>query len=109
MLDEFDAENHVDRNGNPMGGFVKGMGLDIRWQDGPLGHGKIRVAPNGAFVETVIAALIQRLEFYQAANNAKFLCRENAIAITKLQEANMWLKKRTVDREARDVEGTTSP
>lgn len=35
----------------------------------------------------------------------KFSCRENAIVITKLEEALMWLNKRTEDRKQRGVEG----
>jgi hypothetical protein len=35
----------------------------------------------------------------------EFSCRENAIALTKIQEAMMWLQKRTRDRVARGVEG----
>jgi hypothetical protein len=37
--------------------------------------------------------------------NAKFPCRENAMTITKLDEALMWQKKRTDDRIERNVEG----
>jgi hypothetical protein len=37
--------------------------------------------------------------------NAKFPCRENAISITKLEEALMWQEKRTMDRIKRNVEG----
>lgn len=37
--------------------------------------------------------------------NSKFPCRENAITITKLEEALMWQKKRTEDRKDRGVEG----
>ncbi len=109
MLDKFEAVNEVDKNNNPAGGYVKGKGLEIRWQDGPLGHGPIRSAPNGAFVETVIAAVIQRIEFYQEANLSKFFCSENVLAINKLKEAIHFLNRRTHDRETRDVEGTTAP
>lgn len=96
------VENNLDASGNPTGGRVVGTGLEIIWQDGPLGRGADRKAPNGAFVETVISAVIERIKFYQT----KFPCRENALAITKLEEANMWLDKRTADREDRGVEGT---
>ena len=106
MLDKFTAENQDDDSGNPAGGSVSGTGLEISWQDGPLGRDAERVAPNGAFVETVIAAAKQRIEYYQTAQKGKFACRENAMAITKLDEALMWLNKRTADREARAVEGT---
>ena len=37
--------------------------------------------------------------------NKKFPCRENLLAITKIEEASLWLGKRTADRIARGVEG----
>ena len=37
--------------------------------------------------------------------NNKYPCRENAITITKLEEALMWQEKRTKDRVNRNVEG----
>jgi len=103
MLAKYQSNNCSDENENPTGGNVVGTGLNIEWQDGPLGNGADRKEPNGAFVETVIDAARQRIVFYQ---ESKFKCRENAIAITKLEEALMWLNKRTVDRERRQVEGT---
>lgn len=106
MLDSFAAENFEDRDGNPAGGYVKGIGLAIEWQDGPLGRGEERRHPNGAFVETVIAAVVQRIEFYQRTADRRFACRENALAITHLEEALHWLQARTAKREARGVEGT---
>jgi hypothetical protein len=102
MLAEYQCNNQADENGNPTGGSVSGTGLSIQWQDGPLGRGTDRKEPNGAFVETVIDAARQRIQFYQ---DSKFECRENAIAITKLEEALLWLNKRTSDREKRQVEG----
>lgn len=106
MLGTYDALNTTDGSDNPTGGWVKGPGLSISWQDGPLGRDGDRQEPNGAFVETVIDAARQRIEFYQQAGDGRFRCRENAIAITKLEEALLWLNKRTRDREARGVEGT---
>ena len=38
-------------------------------------------------------------------NQEKFPCRENAISITKLEEAIMWQEKRTSERIKRGVEG----
>ena len=107
MLDRNTQQrNDVDSTGNPTGGFVTGRGLTIEWQRGTLGRDNDRQEPNGAFVETVIEAARQRIAFYQKASNGKFACRENAIAITKIEEALLWLNKRTQDREARQVEGT---
>ena len=99
------VENWQDPSGNLHGGTVEGIGLSIKWQQGPLGRVEegIRVEPNGAFVETVISAAIKRIEFYQ---NSKFNCRENAIALTHLETALLWLNKRTQDREERKIEGT---
>ena len=102
MLDIFDAENNTDTNKHPTGGFVSGTGLNIDWQDGPLGRGKDRKEPNGAFVETVIAAAKQRIEFYQ---ESEFACRQNAQAIIALQDALDLLNNRTKEREERQVEG----
>ena len=103
MLGKYIATNHLDAAGNPAGGEATGTGIVIEWQNGPLGRDAERIEPNGAFVETVIDIARQRIAFYQAG---KFMCRENAIAITKLEEALMWLHKRTADRETRAVEGT---
>lgn len=41
------------------------------------------------------------------AFNAQTPCRENDIAIRKLEEAEMWLQRRRENREARGVEGTS--
>jgi hypothetical protein len=103
MLDRYDIKNDVDDNGNPAGGMAKGVGIEIHWQNGPLGRGLTRKPPNGAFVETVIAIAKDRLEFYQ---QGKFHCRENAKAILHLESALRILNERTTDRDARGVEGT---
>ena len=98
------VENHEsDASGNPTGGTTEAIGIAIKWQDGPLGRGAERKEPNGAFVEGVVQAAIGRLQFYQ---QSKFSCRENAIALTHLETALLWLQKRTADREERQVEGT---
>jgi hypothetical protein len=99
MLQKVNEYHRTDENDNPAGGVTEGTGIEINWQSGTIQDG----TPNGAFVEGVIAAAIGRLEFYQ---QSKFSCRENALAITKLQEAIHWLQHRTAEREARGVEGT---
>lgn len=99
------CENNVDAEGRPAGGAVRACGISIDWQNGPLREqGSDEPAePNGAFVETVIRAAKQRIEHY---NDTQFRCRENSLAITKLDEALHWLNHRTADRESRGVEGT---
>lgn len=103
MLGEYSATNLKNEEGAPTGGGVRGTGLWIDWQHGPLGRGEERKEPNGAFVETVIAAAKQRLEFYQESD---FACQENADAIESLDEALRDLDSRTKSREEREVEGT---
>ncbi len=103
MMAKYDAQNYNDALGNPSGGYVKGTGLDIVWQNGPLGRGEARIEPNGAFVETVIDAARQRLEYYQTS---KFNSTYNAEAIEYLNKALAALDQRTKDREAAGVEGT---
>ena len=56
--------NRSDSEGNPAGGCVNGIGLNIDWQNGPLGRDANRIEPNGAFVETVISAVVTRIEYY---------------------------------------------
>ncbi|KKL50634.1 hypothetical protein LCGC14_2303550, partial [marine sediment metagenome] len=104
---EFTATNNVDEDGLPAGGNVTSIGLSIEWQKGPLGEeGPDRKVPNGAFVETLIAAALQRIEWYQEVNDGKFRCDENAEAINHLSDALYILDERTKDRQARGVEGT---
>lgn len=103
MQQEMTYDNYLDEQERPAGGYVQAVGLRIDWQNGPLGRGEDRIEPNGAFVETVIAAAIQRIEHY---NEGQFRCRENSLAITKLEEALHWLNHRTARREADNVEGT---
>lgn len=60
---------------------------------------------NGCFQEDLLAIVIDRLRSFQAGD---FACRENAIALTKCEEALMWLQSRTAKRVARGVEGTST-
>lgn len=72
----------------------------ISFQNGPIQEAGV----NGISGESLIAIQIDRLRSFQAG---QYACRENAIALTKLEEALMWLQKRTRDRMARGVEGTS--
>ena len=73
----------------------------IGFQNGPVKESGV----NGISNEALLAIVEDRLLGFQAG---EFACRENAIALTKLQEAMMWLQKRTRDRLARGVEGTNA-
>ncbi|MGE4195943.1 MAG: hypothetical protein AB7G11_02310 [Phycisphaerales bacterium] len=100
------SRHFTDDQGNPAGGQSYGRGFTIEWQNGPLGRGEHRQAPNGAFVEDVIGAAIDRLEYFQ---RGKFACDANAEAVTYLHLALRRLEARTAEREARGVEGTLEP
>lgn len=108
------AHNYLDKDENPTGGdviLIRKPGdseddviLGIKWQDGPRGQGegKPLAEPNGAFVEDVIWAALQRLEFF---NESKYRDRANSLAITHLEQALQVLKDRQLERSARNVEG----
>lgn len=71
--------------------------LNVEFQHGAVKENGV----NGVTSEALLAILIHRTDVL----NKRFPCRENAIAITKMQEALMWFEKRTADRKARGVEG----
>jgi len=83
--------------------FMDGPGIAgsvvIRFQNGPIAENGV----NGVTQEALLAIVIDRLRSFQAG---PYSCRENALALTKCEEALMWLQKRTRDRMRRGVEGT---
>lgn len=71
---------------------------DIKFQDGTISdNGK-----NSLQVEEALQQCVDRLNEYQS----EVPCRENAVAITHIETAILWLNKRTQDRLSRGVEGT---
>lgn len=64
-------------------------------------HNEDGTSQDGTTLEEMLHVCIERLQ----SLNERFSCRENAIAITKMQEALMWLNERTRERKARGVEG----
>jgi hypothetical protein len=75
-----------------------GKYIEIKFQEGPIGEAGV----NGCQIEDVIDVLVTRLQGFQQAG---YPCRENALAITKLEEARLWLNERTRKRQAQGVEG----
>lgn len=73
--------------------------IHIKFQCGPIKEHGV----NGTSIENVIELLVQRLQGFQ---KGPFRCRTNAVAITKLEEAIMWLEERTKQRLKQGVEGT---
>lgn len=98
------------------------FGANLRFQNGPIGRnpdGTTRLQDlNGITNEALLAVLIDRMRGFQFERNpdgsfdeskrGKFACKENACALTHMEEALMWLHKRTRDRMRRGVEGTMS-
>lgn len=72
----------------------------IQFQEGPLKES----GPNGIFMEDLLRIVEHRLEGFQSG---EFACRENALALTKVQEALHWLDHRTAKRKAAGTEGTS--
>lgn len=71
----------------------------VLFQNGPIKE----LGVNGVTQEALLAIIIDRLQAFQ---KGPYACRENALAITKLEEAMLWLNFRTATRENRGVEGT---
>ena len=75
--------------------------IEINFQLGPVGE----VGINGTTIERILEILKDRLEGFQ---KGQFRCRTNALAITKIEEAIMWLEERTKKRVNQGVEGTNT-
>src|SRR5688572_14000247 len=78
----------------------KARGIVVTFQNGPIGEAGV----NGISNEALLAILIDRLRGFQYTRTVDdvftkspgpYACRENAVALTKLEEAMMWLQKRT--------------
>lgn len=74
---------------------------NIRFQIGPIQENGV----NGISNESLLGIVEDRLKSFQVG---PYACRENAVALTKIQEAMMWLHFRTRERVARGVEGTSA-
>lgn len=69
---------------------------NIHFQEGPIKEHGV----NGITIEDLLVIAATRLEYFQASD---FKCRENEIALTKIEEALMWLNKRTDDQISHEV------
>lgn len=91
--------------------------VQLKFQEGPI---KTPEDYNGITNEALLAVVIDRMRGFQGVVNKPFplgdgtlpptfACKENACALTHLEEALMWLQKRTHERMARGVEGGHTP
>lgn len=70
----------------------------LQFQNGGLKE----VGANGITDQALIAVVLDRMRSF---NEGQFRCRENSMIITKLEEAMLWMEKRSNDRARRNVEG----
>ena len=79
-----------------------GQTITINFQNGPINM----VGVNGLTQEVLLAIVADRLQSFQKGS---FSCRENALALTKIEEAMHWLHHRTLRRMQAGTEGTRLP
>ena len=92
--------NHVYDIRPVEGKEMRGGGLVIRFQEGPLKENPM----NGIQNEDLIAIVIDRLQGFQ---RGEFACKDNGMALVNLHGALAYLRQRTKKREDRGVEGTS--
>ena len=73
---------------------------DIVFQKGPRA---VEGSIGGVLDVDLLEIVRDRLHSFQAG---EFACRENACALTHIEEALMWMNKRVEDRAERNVLGT---
>jgi hypothetical protein len=90
---------------------VEASGLRLNFQNGPIAESGV----NGLSNEALVAVVIDRMRGFQfqrlpdgefdESKRGIYACKENACALTHLEEALLWLQSRTHKRMARGVEG----
>ena len=73
--------------------------VDVRFQNGPINERGV----NGLTNEVLLEIVADRLRGFQ---DGEYRCKENACALTHIEEAQHWLQQRTIERMRRGVEGT---
>jgi hypothetical protein len=86
----------------PAPGYISQYNTDehIRFQKGPRNE---QNSEHGVLDTDLLEIVRDRLISFQAG---EFACRENAIALTHIEEALLWMNKRVEDRAERNVLGT---
>jgi len=73
---------------------------EIKFQKGPR---TLEDSRGGVLDVDLLEIVRHRLQAFQKGN---FACRENALALTAIEEALLWMNKRVEDRAERNVLGT---
>jgi hypothetical protein len=94
----FDTANNPSSE-DPQGYKASFSKQVILFQNGPITESGV----NGITQEVLLAIVADRLRSFQSG---PYACRENALALTKIEEAQHWLQQRTIARMRRGVEGT---
>lgn len=97
------AVMYQDTNaGQPADDYVQKIAgeevLHIKFQTG----GTATTERNGVFIEDLLSIAHAKLAGY----NQALPSRENSLALTKIEEAILWLAARKIERESRGVYGT---
>ena len=72
--------------------------LDVQFQTG----GSATTEKNGVYIEDLLIVAYAKLDEF----NKHLPSRENSLALTKIEEAILWLTARKVERVSRSVYGT---
>jgi hypothetical protein len=83
-------------------GIEDGEGVTILFCKGDR-NDESKLRQEGVFTETLLQTALQYL---QSVNIGPLSTRETSMAITKIDEALMWINKRAEDRKLREVQGT---
>jgi hypothetical protein len=85
---------NLEFQNGPINAQVDDSGVGVGWRVNGV---------NGLTHEVLLAVILDRLRGFQSG---QYACRENALAITKIEEALQWMHWRTRGRQVRGVEGT---
>lgn len=98
----FNTENNPSRLKGEAGEEAPSNIATVLFQNGTISD----LGWNGVTNEVLLLIVADRLRSFQGG---PFSCRENALALTKIEEALHWLDHRTQARRGRGVEGTHTP
>jgi len=93
-----DTLNTLRRNNTNKYITIEGDTNSFKIQNGPIKD----FGENGCQIDELGKVWLYIIE---SLNQGDYRCRENSIAITKIEEALMWQEARTRDRVKRNVEG----
>lgn len=94
-------EYHIVFNDDNSDNYLDGV-VTIQFQNGAR---KLETSTHGVLDTDLLEIIRHRLQCFQ---QGEFATRENACALTHIEEALMWLNRRVEDRIEREVLGTNN-